>query len=237
MTVESSLLVRGAWCSVLAATLAGCTCSRTEGAGPAASAAPSSSAPAPAESVSDRLRVDRVMRIPSGPVLEIIPGQGVGAIRLGATVETIERLMALPCEFKTEHACRYVGRAVEFFLDDQGVTNEIRMHRVDRPTTPEARTFGIFNGRMAEGVTFMMLPQGVQGLIGPPQKTEAVTQENPFHTVQVDSYDGMRIEYDRMSPEKIVVGGIILTKGTKSAAAPSASASAPRTKPKAAPPH
>jgi hypothetical protein len=49
--------------------------------------------------------------------------------------------------------------------------------------------------------------------------------------VQVDDDDGMRIEYDRMSPEKIVVGGIILTKGTKGAAAPSASA--PRPKPKA----
>jgi hypothetical protein len=169
------------------------------------------------------------MRIPSGPVLQIIPGQGVGAIRLGATIATIERLMDAPCEFKTERACRYVGRAVEFFLDDQGFTNEIRMHRVERPTTPEGRTFGVFNGRMAEGVTFMMLPKGVEGLIGPPQKTEAVTQENPFHTVQVDYYDGMRIEYDRMSPEKIVVGGIILTKGTKSGAAPSASA--PRTKP------
>jgi hypothetical protein len=237
MTVESSLLVRGALCSVLAATLAGCTCSRNEGTPPAASAAPSSSAPAPAESVSDRMRVERVMRVPSGPVLQIIPGQGVGAIRFGATVETIERLMAMPCEFKTEHACRYVGRAVEFFLDDQGATNEIRMHRVERPTTPEGRTFGVFNGRMAEGVTFTMLPQGVLGLIGPPRKTEAVTQENPFHTVQVDYYDGMRIEYDRMSPEKIVVGGIILTKGTKSAAVPSASVSAPRTKPKAAPGH
>jgi hypothetical protein len=85
----------------------------------------------------------------------------------------------------------------------------------------------------------MMLPQGVLGLIGPPQKTEAVTQENPFHTVRIDTYDGMRIEYDRMSPEKIVVGGIILTKGTKPAATPpaSASASAPRTKPKAASGH
>jgi hypothetical protein len=235
MTVDSSLLLRGALCSVVAAALAGCTCSRNEGSGAVASAAPSASAPAslpaPAESVSDRLRVDRVMRIPSGPVLQIIPGQGVGAIRLGATVETIERLMGAPCEFKTEHACRYVARAVEFFLDDQGFTNEIRIHRVERPTTPDERTFGVFNGRMAEGVTFMMLPQGVQGLIGPPQKTEAVTQENPFHTVQVDYYDGMRIEYDRMSPEKIVVGGIILTKGTKGAAAPSASA--PRPKPKA----
>jgi hypothetical protein len=239
MTVHSRFLVRSAMGLSFTAMLVGCTCSRNDGAGPAASAAPSAStpAPAPAVSVSDRLRVDRVMRIPSGPVLQIIPGQGVGAIRLGATAETIERLMAAPCEFKTERACRYVGRAVEFFMDDKGFTNEIRIHRVDRPTTPEGRTFGVFNGRMEEGVTFMMLPQGVLGLIGPPQKTEEVTEDNPFHTVRVATYDGMRIEYDRMSPEKIVVGGIILTKGTKSPPAPSASASAPRPKPKAAPAH
>jgi hypothetical protein len=232
MTVDWSLLIRGALCTAFAAALSACTCSRDDGTGAGASASASaavSSAAAPAVSVPDRLRVDRVMRIPSGPVLQIIPGQGVGAIRLGATVATIERLMDLPCEFKTEHACRYVARAVEFFLDDQGYTNEIRAHRVDRPTTPEGRTFGIFNGRMEEGVTFMMLPKGAQGLIGPPQKTETVTQENPFNTVQVDYYDGMRIEYDRVGPEKIVVGGIIITRGSKSLPAPSASA--PRPKP------
>lgn len=227
MTTDRSRTL--ATCMAAGFWLFACNCSREEA--PKASAtgsatAPASSAAAPAASddTPERLRVDRVVRMPSGPVLEIIPGQGLGAIRFGASVETIERLMAMPCEFKTEHACRYVGRAVEFFLDDKGLTNEIRIHRVERPTTPEGRTFGVFNGRMREGVTLMMLPRGVQGLIGQPKKVEQVTGDNPSHTVEIDSYDGMRIEYDRLTPEKVVVGGIVLTKSETSSPAPSGSA-------------
>jgi hypothetical protein len=166
--------------------------------------------------------MDRIMRLPSGPVLEILPGQGVGAIRFGATVETIERLMGTPCEFKTEQACRYVGRAIEFSLDDKGVVNEMHIHRVERPTTPEGRTFGIFNGRMANGLSPMMIPSGVHGLIGDPQKVEKVADGGPAHTVEVDTYDGMRIEYDELGPAHLVVGGIVLVKGSKTGAAPSA---------------
>jgi hypothetical protein len=211
--------------------LLACTCSRNDAptaSASASAASPPSSAPAEPDNTPERLKVDRIIRMPSGPVLEIIPGEGLGAIRLGASVETIERLMAMPCEFKTEHACRYLGRAVEFFLDDKGLTNEIRIHRVERPTTPEGRTFGVFNGRMRVGVTLMMLPRGVQGLIGQPKKVETVTADNPFHTVEVDYYDGMRIEYDRLTPEKVVVGGIILTKSESASAGPPGSGAHPR---------
>ena len=235
MTTDRRRIV--ATCMAAVLWLIACTCSRNDApqASASASAAPPPSAPAPAEpdNTPERLKVDRIIRMPSGPVLEIIPGQGLGAIRLGASVETIERLMAMPCEFKTERACRYVGRAVEFFLDDKGLTNEIRIHRVERPTTPEGRTFGVFNGRMRVGVTLMMLPRGVQGLIGEPKKVETITEDNPFHTVEVATYDGMRIEYDRLTPEKVVVGGIVLTKSDSATPAPSGSAA--RAHPRPAP--
>jgi len=39
-------------------------------------------------------------QLPEGPILAIEAGKGVGPIRLGATVATIERLMTAPCEVK-----------------------------------------------------------------------------------------------------------------------------------------
>ena len=72
-------------------------------------------------------------------MLAIQAGQGVGPIRIGATVATIERLMAAPCEVKTESVCRYIKRAVEFDLDKSGVTDRIVVHRHDRPAGPDAK--------------------------------------------------------------------------------------------------
>ncbi len=193
--------------------MAGCTCGSPDddAAKPPPSPAALPSASATPAAALDPLVVPSVMRMPSGPLLEILPGQGVGAIRLGATVATIERLMSAPCEMKTEQACRYIARAVEFVLQD-GVTVEIRIHRVDRAATPDGRTFGVFNGRMQEGVTLTMLPTGVRGLIGPPLKVEAVKDGGPANTVEIDHYKGMRIEYDQLPTGKVVVGGIIITK-------------------------
>jgi len=236
MTLHVRWLAEGAACAALAMTLTACTCSSDDNPGPltAPSAVRQARSAEPAAIASDRPPLDQVIRLPSGPVLEILPGQGVGAIRLGATVATIERLMGTPCEFKTEKACRYVGRAVEFFLDDQGVTNEIRIHRVDRPTTPEGRTFGVFNGRMANGFTLMMIPSGVKGLLGAPVRTETVTNGGPANTVEIDDYDGMRVEYDKLPPERIVVGGIVITKSAKAPLAAPSGAPAPHAKPKSA---
>jgi hypothetical protein len=232
MTLDVRSLTELAACAALGLVSAACTCSSDDSAKQVAaqSAAPPARSSPPPVIASSQIPLDRVIRLPSGPVLEILPGQGVGAIRLGATVATIERLMGAPCELKTDKACRYVGRAVEFFLDDQGVTNEIRIHRVDRPATPEGRTFGVFNGRMQNGLTLMMIPNGVRGLIGNPQKVEEVKDGGPNHTVEVDYYDGMRIEYDKLPPDRTVVGGIIITKGTKPFASPPA-ASHPRPTP------
>lgn len=219
MTFDAMWLSRIASLS-LACALPGCTCSGSDKPKPAASATASSAAlpvvtvPRPAEIVSGKPPIDRIIRLPSGPALEILPGQGIGAIRLGATTETIERLMGMPCDIKTEHECVYIGRAVEFFLDDQGMTKEIRINRLDRPATPDGRTFGVFNGRMANGLTLTMIPRGVESLIGPPKKVEDVKDGGGANTVQIAYYDGLRIEYDKLPPDKTAVGGIVVTKGS-----------------------
>ncbi|HEX4334419.1 MAG TPA: hypothetical protein VH062_00820 [Polyangiaceae bacterium] len=233
MTLHVRRLAGTASVAVLALVFTACTCSPDDTARPT----PAPSVVAPLTSVRPALTatkpgLDHIIRLPSGPPLEILAGQGVGAIRLGATVPTIERLMGTPCEFKTDTACRYVGRAVEFFLDDQGATKEIHIHRVERPTTPEGRTFGVFNGRMANSLTLMMIPTGVKGLIGPPLKTEQVTNGGPAGTVEIDDYDGLRIEYDKLPPDRTVVGGIDIVKGSQTGApsypsAHAAAASAP----------
>jgi hypothetical protein len=79
---------------------------------------------------------------------------------------------------------------------------------------------------MANGLTLTMIPRGVEGLIGPPQKVEEVKDGGSANTVQIAYYDGLRIEYDKLPPGRVVVGGIVITKGSGNPlAAPSASKS------------
>jgi hypothetical protein len=157
--------------------------------------------------------------IPVGPKLAIVPGQGLGPIRFGANLDTIERLIGEPCEEKREEAgrvvCRYSAQAVEFVLADNGVV-EFRAHRLGRLFKPNSKVdFGIFNGGFESGVAFGMLPAAVQELLGKPKATRPVEGENLHHTVEVFEYDGFRLEFDRISPESVVLGGVILTGPAK----------------------
>jgi hypothetical protein len=193
---------------------AACTCNKSEpaavsaeapkGAAPSAMGAALASAP-PAEVQPTS------WPIPSGLRLAILAGKGVGPIRFGATVQTIERLMDLPCEIRTEDSCRYIARAIDFKLED-GVAVEMHLHRVERVATPEGRTYGVFNGRTPEGVAFMMLPTGVDELLGKPTKTEPVRDPGPWGMVEIREYPGMRLEFDRLPTGKVILGGIVLTK-------------------------
>jgi hypothetical protein len=154
-------------------------------------------------------------RIPVGPNLVIEPGKGFGPIRFGATVETIERLIGEPCEEKREQGgdvvCRYSAQSVDFVLHD-GKVVEMRGHRLGRPFKPEPKLdYGIFNGRFAQGVAFGMLPAAATELLGAPRQVRPVTEENPNHTVEVHEYDGFRLEFDRISAESVVLGGVVLT--------------------------
>jgi hypothetical protein len=118
--------------------------------------------------------------------------------------------MGAPCEFKTDDACRYVARGVEFSLKD-GVVSRIHIHRRGRATLPEPRTFGIFNGTTPDGLAFFMLPTAVEEFLGKPLSTEPAPAPNPWTMVSVARYKGIDIEFDRIENGKVVVGGMILT--------------------------
>src|SRR5678815_1872694 len=87
--------------------------------------------------------------VPTGPLLAILAGQGLGPIRFGATRATIERLMEAPCDIASETMCRYIPRAIEFTLD-KGVVSKIRVHRIGRSAgldkSGKPATYGAFNG-------------------------------------------------------------------------------------------
>ncbi len=70
--------------------------------------------------------------MPTGPSLAIEAGKGVGAIRFGATVATIERLMEHRCEVLSENLCRYHTRGVDFHLVN-GVLAKVHVQRAGRP--------------------------------------------------------------------------------------------------------
>jgi hypothetical protein len=150
--------------------------------------------------------------------LAIEAGKGVGPIRLGATVATIERLMAAPCEVKTPDTCRYIRRAVEFDLKD-GATERIVVHRHDRPAGPDAQgrpqVYGFFNGGIPPGVGLGMLPSAVREILGEPLSVEKVTTPNDFDTIQRAFYPGLELEFDRYKNGSLMLGSVIIAKPKK----------------------
>lgn len=185
-----------------------------------APAAPAATAPAPKQRERPKPPLaPPPWRIPVGPKLTIEPGQGLGPIRFGARLETVERLMGEPCEQKLEQpggvlACRYSAQAAEFFLEGGEVT-KMRVHRLGRPFQPESKLeFGILNGGFLEGGTVGMLMAPTQELLGKPKavrKLEGDEANNPYGTVEVHEYDNFSLEYDRLGPDRVVLGGVTLT--------------------------
>lgn len=167
--------------------------------------------------------------VPVGPTLLIEPGKGMGPIRFGAHLDTIERLIGEPCEEKRQDsphllACRYSAQAVEFLLTDDALTT-IHAHRLGRPFHKDPKPdFGIFNGRFVGGAAIGMLMSGVQELLGKPKAVHSVKDPNPYGTIEIHDYDGFSLEYDRLDPDRVVLGGVLLT-------APSAAKAPAKTKP------
>jgi hypothetical protein len=153
--------------------------------------------------------------IPGGPRLAILAGQGIGPIRFGATVPTIERHMQAPCDVKTETVCRYFARAVEFELAG-GVLNAIKIHRMDRPAgndgSGKARRYGVFNGAIPPDLSFGMLPEAIQKVLGPPKRIEKVEQGGENRTRELHHYDGMILEFDNLQDDLLALGAVRLMK-------------------------
>jgi hypothetical protein len=192
-------------------------------------------APQPAASSSAALLLPPPKRhnwpAPSGPVLAVLAGQGVGPIRIGATVATIERLMEAPCEVKTADVCRYPGRGVEFLLE-KGATRTVHVYRAGRPTRDQAGNpteFGFFRGAIPPDVQLGMVPAAVQEHVGQPLSVERSGATGPGERVETHHYPGLTIFYDRLENGNLVMAEIIVEKpAPEAAAAPSASASAKR---------
>jgi hypothetical protein len=171
----------------------------------ATATAPSSSAP---------VRLPEPTRrrwpLPSGPMLAVLAGQGVGPIRIGATVATIERHMALPCEIKTAEVCRYLERGVEFQLEN-GVTKAIYVQRAGR-RAPDGAEFGFFNGAIPPDLQLGMIPKAIEEQLGPAKRVEKSGTGGAALRVETHHYDGMTIEYDRIENGNLVMSGILITK-------------------------
>lgn len=156
-----------------------------------------------------------------GNAMPILPGQGVGPIRFGATRQTIERLMGAPCDEATDTRCLYVGRGLDFKLEGGAVT-EIRISRKGREAkrAPDGSImeYGFFNGAILPDLYFGMQPSAIQEHLGQPLKSEAITPMGPDGFNERHVYDGLTLEYDRWSNDKLVLGAAILTKSATAAA-------------------
>jgi hypothetical protein len=155
-----------------------------------------------------------------GMAMPILPGQGVGPVRFGATRQTIERLLAMPCDEASETRCLYVGRALDFKLEN-GALTEIRVSRKGREAKRTAdgtiMEYGFFNGAILPDLYFGMQPSALQEQLGKPLKQEAVTPMGPDGFNERHFYDGLTLEYDRWSNGNLVLGAAILTKSETAA--------------------
>lgn len=152
----------------------------------------------------------------------ILPGEGVGPIRFGATKQTIERLMGAPCDDATETLCRYVGRAVDFKLEG-GVLTEIRVSRKGREAkrAPDGSIieYGFFSGAFLPDLYFGMHPAAMQEGLGKPLKVEKISPPGPDGFSERHFYDGVVLEYDLWSSGNLILGAATLTKSDTAAAA------------------
>lgn len=174
---------------------------------------------------------------PSGPVLAVLAGKGVGPIRIGATVATIERLMDLPCPFKSAEVCRYPNRGVEFVLAD-GAVQSIHVYRAGRPAGNDAAgkptEYGFFRGGVPPDMQLGMIPSALQEHLGQPKKVDSKpgTGQGPAEAVETHEYPGLTLIYDRLENGNLVLAEMIIVHDPNAAPPPS---SAPAAPPSAAP--
>lgn len=150
---------------------------------------------------------------PAGPSFAVEPGGGLGPIRFGSTVATVERHMQTKCEELTDKFCRFIAAGIELELTD-GAVSGIVIHRLNRPVAGDStKKWGMFSGGIPPKVMMMMVPEAVIAQLGKPKKTETITEENPNWTVQRDYYDGLELEYDKnRANNRLMLGQIRVVK-------------------------
>jgi hypothetical protein len=220
------------WSLSLALTLGSSACKSKSEAPPAATP----SASASAARLAPPARHD--WPEPSGPVLAVLAGRGVGPIRVGATVATVERLMDLPCQFKSAEVCRYPNRGVEFVLAD-GVVQSIHVYRAGRPAGKDAAgnpsEYGFFRGGIPPDLQLGMIPTAIQEQLGQPKKVESKpgVGQGPAEAVETHEYPGLTLIYDRLENGNLVLAEMIIVHDPN--AAPPPPSSTPPSSPSAAP--
>jgi hypothetical protein len=150
---------------------------------------------------------------PSGPSFAVMAGEGLGPIRFGSTVATVERHMQSKCEELSEKRCRYISAGIELELTNGAVSGMV-VHRFERPVegSPDKK-WGMFAGGIPPKVTLMLVPEAVIEELGQPRRTEEVTGENPNWTVRRDIYDGLVLEYDKnRANDRLMLGSIRVVK-------------------------
>jgi len=176
---------------------------------PPAASAPQKNQPLKPKSVSAPLQ--KGYRFPVGPQLVLLPGTGMGAIRFGATFDTIERHMGAPCDIRTETRCGYVRQAVEMTLD-KGVLTRIKTYRRDLPVSPTPKKgdkyYGSFNGIMVPKVMMGLHRHIVVEEFGKPLRKEASKTPDKLGHVDTHYYDGVILAYDKIENGNTVLATI-----------------------------
>jgi hypothetical protein len=144
-------------------------------------------------------------------------GGGLGPVRFGATVATIERLMGAKCDEISDKYCRYVPAGIEFELTE-GVVSGIIVYRHDREVVGSpGKTWGRTRCVIPPDISPRVIQTYVHSTLGKPQTSEPVTAANPNRTAMRETYPGLVIEYDRGErTQQLIVGSIrvIKTSGT-----------------------
>lgn len=169
--------------------------------GPPAPEKPVASAsPAPVVSSTPSARPRGETR-PAGPRQVVLPGQGITAIRFGATIETIERHMRAACDIrvgdpKAVSRCVYVKQAVDFSME-KGELVRAKVHLRDRlvPGYPD-QAFGAFYGGMKPDILLGLHRHVVHEELGKPERSETVGDGKSLGLVARDYYPGVTLEYD-----------------------------------------
>lgn len=191
--------------------------SATTASAKASAAVPSGSAVALSESPGNALTGFEVapgkFAIPVGPRLLLEPGKGAGPVRFGATLETVERQMQMKCQLVSPTFCGITTAAIDFVLTD-GTVSEIRVHRIQRPSTPDRngdpRVYGVFNGKLIKNLSPGVFKGVVIEALGQPTRVDTISEPNAFGTFEIAHYPGMSLEFDRLKNDNNVLGGIIL---------------------------
>jgi hypothetical protein len=153
---------------------------------------------------------------PVGPPLAVLPGRGLGPLRFGASLGTVERLLGTSCTKKTtdgdvEH-CLLTSYGVEVELRE-GHVSRLRVHGSERKFPGEngapAGSWGAFNGSFKGAVLGMYAavvaeqigePSSVQKL-DPPEGATVMRHTYPHNTV---------LEYDKIANGNVVLASIVL---------------------------